>query len=332
MESFSPALTIDIRRLRVLRVLHGLGTIAATAEVLHLTPSAVSQQIAALGRAFGVTLLAPQGRRVRLTPQALLLLEHAAVIDAELERARAALAASAREVAGPLAIGAFATAISSLVAPALPCLCQKFPRLHLSVFEVEAPECFTRLDAGELDLAITLDYAGTPRREDPRYARRPLMRDPFLAVLPASHPLAGRSEVDLRDLAGSPWIVANVRGPCQEEGFSACLAAGFRPEIAHSVATWSAVVALVAAGRGVALVPRLALAEIDLAGLPPPGAVARPLGGVSPPARPILTLLRAGSERHPAVEAVLAGVEQAARGWTAKEAGLCHYGSAAGTQ
>ena len=94
MEPYRSALTIDIRRLRVLRELRGQGTIAATAEALHLTPSAISQQIAALARELGGAIAdSPGPAGYGWTPQAVLLLDHAAAIDAELERARADLAA-----------------------------------------------------------------------------------------------------------------------------------------------------------------------------------------------------------------------------------------------
>src|SRR5512147_3074883 len=111
MESVSSAFTIDIRRLRVLRELRLRGTIGATASALGLTPSAISQQLSALSREIGVPLLAPQGRGVRLTQQAELLLEHAAAIDVQLERARADLAAFEEGAVGRVTLGTFATAI-----------------------------------------------------------------------------------------------------------------------------------------------------------------------------------------------------------------------------
>src|SRR5512142_1412212 len=150
MESSSNTFTIDIRRLRVLRELRQRGTIAATAKALRLTPSAISQQLSALGREIGVPLLAPQGRGVRLTQQAELLLDHAAAIDAELERARTDLAAFERGTVGRVVLGAFATAIAGLVAPALERLRRERPRLRVSVQEIGAA-CFTLLDRGELD-------------------------------------------------------------------------------------------------------------------------------------------------------------------------------------
>src|ERR671910_15879 len=118
MEPLSRNFTIDLRRLRVLRELDQRGTVAATAAALHLTPSAVSQQLAALARELGVPLLERRGRGVRLTGQARLLLEHAGAVQAQLERARADLAAWDQGELGFVTVSGFSTAITGLVAPA----------------------------------------------------------------------------------------------------------------------------------------------------------------------------------------------------------------------
>ena len=311
MEPFSPTCTIDIRRLRVLRELRMQGTVAATAAALNLTPSAISQQISALSREAGVPLLEPHGRGVRLTPQAALLLEHAAVIDAQMERARADLAAFDQGSVGQITLGAFATAITGIVAPALVRLRRERPRLRVAVLESEAPDAFTRLDAGDLDVVITVDYHGGPDRRhgDPaRYGRLDLLTDPLLVALGAEHPLAAQAAVDLKDLAAEPWILGALRGPCQEVGLAACTSAGFSPQIEHRANDWAAVFALVAAGCGVALVPRMAVAH----GLPA-GAVLRPLRGPGRPSRHIYAAIRAGSERYPSLVPVLAALEAVAR-------------------
>jgi DNA-binding transcriptional LysR family regulator len=303
MEPHRSTFTIDIRRLRVLRELQVRGTVGATAAALNLTPSAISQQIAALSREAGVPLLKPHGRGVRLTHQAVLLLEHAAAIGAQLERARADLAAFAEGVVGQVTIGAFATAITGIVAPALVRLRRERPRLRLSVLEIEAPECFTRLDAGDLDIAITVDYHNGPERGDPRYGRKELLDDPLLAALPEDHPLAARASIELKDLATEPWIVGAMRGPCQEAALAACVSAGFNPGIIHHANDWSAVFALVAAGCGVALVPRMAVP-----GGTPAGVALRALKGPQSPGRHVYAAIRAGSESHPSLAPVLAAL------------------------
>jgi DNA-binding transcriptional LysR family regulator len=308
MEPFSQAYTIDLRRLRVLRELRERGTVGATAEALNLTPSAVSQQITSLSREIGVQLLTPQGRGVRLTPQAVLLLDHAAVVDAQLERARADLAAFKKGLVGRVTIGAFATAITSLVAPALLHLRKKRPRLEVSVREVEAPACFTRLDSGDLDIAIAVDYPNGPHRQDPRYSRRDLLHDPFQIALPSSHDLAARKSTHLTDLSDQPWIMGGTPGPCRDSSLAACTTAGFSPDIRHHTSDWCSAFALVAAGCGVALIPRLAIPTVL-----PPGVALKPLAGAQKPSRHLYAAIRAGSDEYPSLIPVLDAILQIAR-------------------
>jgi DNA-binding transcriptional LysR family regulator len=317
MESSSSAFTVDVRRLRVLRELSQRGTLGATAKALALTPSAISQQLSGLSRELGVPLLAPQGRGVRLTPEARILLEHASLLDAQLERARADLEALRAGDVGRVAIGTFATAISGLVAPAVEAVRRVKPRLAVSVNEVDAPECFTALDRGELDVVITVDHRGGPARGDPRYARTDLLDDRLVVALRAGHPLARRREVPLLALSREPWVVGGTRGPCQEAGLAACAAAGFTPEIVHRVDDWSALLELVGAGCGVGLVPRLALA-----GKRPSRVVLRSPAGPHRPCRHLYAAIRAGAERSPLLGPVL----DALRAEAARRAALAARG------
>jgi DNA-binding transcriptional LysR family regulator len=300
-------LTIDVRRLRILRELRERGTVGATAEAMHLTPSAISQQIATLSREADVPLLVRHGRGVRLTPQAHILLDHAAAVHAQLERARADLEAWTEGKVGQIAVGAFATAIAGLIAPVLADLRRAQTRLVVSVAQVEAPECFSRLDAGDLDVVITMDYRNGPRRDDPRYHRLDLLVDPLDVALPSGHALADGADVELVDLAQDPWILGLAGGPCNEVSLAACTAAGFSPAVHHRVNDWGAMLALVAAGDGVALVPRLAVPATGT-----PGVVMRPTIGQLRPARHVYAAVRAGSERSPSLVALLASLCSAA--------------------
>ncbi len=303
MESNSSTFMIDIRRFRVLRELRERGTIGATAIALRLTPSAISQQIAGLSREVGVPLLTPNGRGVRLTQQAQLLLDHAAAVDAQLERARADLAAFDEGTVGRVAVGAFATAISGLIAPALARLHRERPRLRLSIQELEAPESFTFLDRGDLDLVVTVDYRDGPKLTDARYFRQDLIDDPLLVALPESHPLANRKSIDLLALADQPWIFGARRGPCQEAGLVACATAGFSPDIAYQVNDWGALLSLVKAGCGVALIPKLAVGDLKLRGV-----VLRPPSGPQSPSRHIYAAIRAGAEKSPFIVPALSAL------------------------
>lgn len=297
--------SVDLGQLAALRVLADHGTVTAAARVLHLSPSAVSQQIAALSRSVGEPLVARHGRRLRLTPQALVLVEHARAFEAQAERARADLAAFSEGAVSAVAVGAFATAISSIVAPALRILSKERPGLSASVSEVEAPECFYRLDSGDLDLAVTVDYRSGPPHGDTRYERVALLADPLYAVLPFDHPLAGRPHVALSMLAEEAWVVGSPGHPCVDITLAALVSASITPRTCHQVNDWEAVASLVAHGAGVALVPALALR----AGTPTVAVVpVRP----TQPRRSIYAAVRNGSSHAPHIAAVIEALLAAA--------------------
>jgi len=301
MSAFSKDFTIDPRRLRVLREVKLRGTVTGAAAGLHLTPSAVSQQIAVLSRELGVPLLEKTGRGVRLTGQARVVLEHASVVQAQLERARAELAAFADGTVGTVAVAGFSTAISGLIAPVIERLAGSRPGITVSAVEMEPPDVFTRLDRGDLDIAIAVDHRRVPPRSDPHYHRIDLLADPFDAAVPAGHRLAGREEITLSELAEDIFVAAAPGTSCYEVTLSACAAAGFNPDIRNYSTDWDAVAALVAVGCGVGLVPRLAQP------LHRPGVVLVPLAGDGSPraARNIFAAVRAGAQAEPALAATL---------------------------
>lgn len=298
--------TIDLRRLRVLRELEQRRTVSATAAALHLTPSAVSQQIAGLSRDLGVPLLEKQGRGVRLTGQARVLLTHAGAVAERLELARADLAAWEEGLVGEVRVGALSTAISALVAPCLARLRCDRPRLELLISETDPPEALTRLDTGDLDVVVAADYRNAPSRNDPRYHRLELLTDRMDAVLPEGHPLADPHGVRLEALADEPWVASDVENPCSQITVAVCATAGFSPNVRHHCLEWDAVAALVAAGGGVALVPRLAQP------LRQPGLAVCPVLG-APASRRIYAAVRAGAQNDAGTAAVLACLEDVAR-------------------
>ncbi|MEU9286289.1 LysR family transcriptional regulator [Streptomyces sp. NPDC048275] len=297
MEPVSGTFSIDLRRLGALRELDRRGSLAKTAEAMHLTPSAVSQQLAALSRELGVPLVERQGRGVRLTGQARVVLQHADVIAAQLERARADLAAWGLGERGAVTIGAFSSAISGLLPAALVELAEQRPDIGIAVVEAEPPDLFTRLDAGEIDVAVAVDFAAAPPFTDRRYARTDLLVDVLDIALPAGHRLAALDRIPLRELAADPWIVGDARSCCGAVTRSVCAAGGFTPEIRHAVNDWQSLAALVEAGAGVALVPRL------LQPLHRPGLVLRAPEG-PPPTRHVFAAVRAGAENDPVLTAV----------------------------
>jgi DNA-binding transcriptional LysR family regulator len=301
----SETFTIDLRRVRLLREVDQRGTVAATAAALHLTPSAVSQQLAVLAREFGVPLLERQGRGVRLTGQARVLLRHADAMGAQLEEARADLAGFAAGTVGEVRVGSLASAIFAVVAPALQRLRSERPGVCVLVRERDIGDALASLDAGELDIAVSIDQLGAPRRDDPRYHRVDLLTDVLDALLPADHPLATLAELPLEALAQERWVSSAPTDACAQITLGVCAAAGFTPDVQHHCQEWDAVAALVAAGAGVALVPRLAHP------LRPGGLVAVPLTG-HPPARSIYATTRAGRDADAPTAAMLEAMRQVA--------------------
>ncbi|MFE3764913.1 LysR family transcriptional regulator [Streptomyces sp. NPDC059104] len=292
----------DIKKLRILRTLAHRGTVTATAEALHMTPSAVSQQLTNLARQLGVPLLEAQGRRVRLTDAAHLVLRHTEDVFAQLERADAELAGYLAGEAGEVRIGAFSTAVPVLVVPAVAALRRSHPGIEVRIRETEAAESYELLSAGVVDLALSL-AAHAPGARDPRFTRVTLLEDPLDIALPPGHPLAAARGLRLADLAGERWIYGGS-GPWSEITRSACEAAGFVPEQAHSASGWTAILAMVEAGMGVALVPRMVSGRAE-------GVAVRVLHQ-DRPTRHVIAALRRGSESAPALARVLTALQAAA--------------------
>ncbi|MET8566763.1 LysR family transcriptional regulator [Streptomyces sp. NPDC004783] len=292
----------DIRKLQILSTLRDRGTVTATAEALHMTPSAVSQQLTNLSRQLGVELLQAQGRRVRLTDAARLVLRHAEAVFEQLERADTELAAYVDGEAGEVRVGAFSTAVPALVVPAVTALRAARPGITVRVREAEAQEAYELLAAQEVDLALSL-AAQAPTAGDPRFTRVPLLADPLDVALPRDHPLAGAAGLRLADLAAEPWIFGGS-GPWSDITRGACEAAGFRPHQGHAAAGWTAILAMVEAGMGVALVPRMAA-------VPRTGVVMRDLRE-DRPVRHVVAAVRKGAGEGGAVSRVLDALRRAA--------------------
>jgi DNA-binding transcriptional LysR family regulator len=300
---------VDLRRLRALRAVADHGTLAAAADALHLTPSAVSQQLSALEKEVGHALLEPAGRSVRLTAAARVLLGHADALFAQLERLQGELAAQDAAPRGEVRIGGFPTALAGLLAPAARPLHAVAPAVTLRVAEAETDEAVAMLVARDVDVILGMECSAAPRRDDTRFHREELLGDILDAVLPTDHPLAGRARIDLAELADEEWVAPPVGWSCDEVFIAGCRAAGFSPRVAHRAGDWQAVMGLVAGGLGISLVPRLAHTA------PPAGVEIIPLIG-EPPRRHVFVACRAGAESSPAIRALLDAVSAAARDQT----------------
>ena len=175
---------LDVHRLRLLRELKHRGTLAAVASALSYNPSTISQQLALLEKEVGVPLLEPAGRKVRLTAQAEILVEHAELVLQQLERAQADLAATRSEVIGNIRIATFQTAAHSLVLPALASLQVQHPHLAVHVAHLEAEKALPAVLARDFDLVLAEEFPGhpAPRLDGLEYI--PLGRDPLRLALP----------------------------------------------------------------------------------------------------------------------------------------------------
>jgi DNA-binding transcriptional LysR family regulator len=295
---------VSLPRLRLLLALHERGTLHAAASTLHISTSAASQQLATLSAEVGVRLTEMDGRRLKLTDAGKALVEHAYAVFAQLERAHGDVRAAADGELGQLTVGAFPSAITTLLIPAARLARERRPRLRVDVHEVEVPAGLSRLSAGDLDLVIGVEGAGAPSPDDHRYVRLPLGADDFLLAVPVGHPAARGPVAVLSRLADQEWIGTLAGDACDQLLHGACLAAGFRPVVRHRAGDWVAILALVEAGMGVALIP-------SSARLPVPAAV-RVVPVAERIRRHIYAAVRRGGTTHPAVATYLTALEQVA--------------------
>jgi DNA-binding transcriptional LysR family regulator len=293
---------LDVRRLRLLRELARRGTIAAVAEALAYTPSAVSQQLSALEREAGTALLERTGRRVALTPAALALVGHTEVVLERLERAAAELDAVRDGPAGPLRVGTFPSAARAIVPATLGALAAAHPDLEPQLRELDPAAVAAALRAGEVDAALVHDYDFVPGPPEPGVETVALFAEAMFVAAPRALAPLPDDEHPLRRWRTAPWIVAPPTTRCGTMTLRACEAAGFTPRVRHVLDDFPAVLALVAIGGGVALVPELGIGPAD------PGVVLTPL----PMHRRTLAAYRRGAGDRPAIAAFVTAARAAA--------------------
>src|SRR4051794_9885327 len=298
---------LDLRRLRLLRELHERGTIAAVADAVQYTPSAVSQQLGILERDAGVELLERAGRGVRLTDAALVLVSHAEALLERAARAEADLAAAGGSVAGRARIAAFQSVMLNLAMPAITALERDTPRLRCELIEAEPEDALPQLALGDVDFVLADEWHHQPRRLPAGVERYDLLRDVVRVALPSRHPLARRhkDELPLAELADERWATGHPRmgwedmteRTCRERG-------GFAPDIHHRANDANVTMALVARGLAVALLPDLPLRDRR------PGVAIRSIAG-GPLERTIFAATRAADAARPSTKALLAAVRDA---------------------
>lgn len=302
---------LDLRRLRLLHELNERGTIAAVADALRFTPSAVSQQLAVLEREAGVALLERAGRGVRLTDPARVLVRHAGELLEHADRAEAELTAAAGDVAGRARIAAFQSVALRLAAPAMESLAREAPALRCELVEAEPEDALPRLALGDIDLLLADEWrepVPRPRGVD----RHDLHVDPLLLALPADHPLAeGGGPVALKQLAGATWTTGYADTAWADTTVATCRRlGGFDPDVRHCASDSVLSLGLVARGLAVTLLPEFVTLDA------PPGVAARPIaeGEVQ---RTIFAATRSADRDRPSVRALLAAVRRvgAELGW-----------------
>ncbi|MEW1693123.1 LysR family transcriptional regulator [Streptomyces sp. NPDC091265] len=296
---------LDMRRMQVLRAVVTSGSVTAAAANLGYTPSAISQQVSALEKEAATPLLERAGRGVRPTEAGRLLSGYAATLAGTVAEAETALADLREGRTGQVAVRYFGTAGAPLMAPALARLRRSHPGVRFDLRLIDPDDPLPEVRQGRADLAVVV----RPPDGAPAGLRLlPLLEDPYRAVLPAGHPLAGRPVLALGDLADEPWVGSERSSdPCQALVLDACAAAGFDPGFVVESGDYATALGFVAAGLGVALVPRLGLRAV------PAGVVVREVRAPEP-VRSICAAVRESMEVPPAVRALLDALTEAAHG------------------
>jgi DNA-binding transcriptional LysR family regulator len=293
---------LSLERLRVLHAVSTAGSVGGAARTLHVTTSAISQQVARLEREVGQRLIEKHGRGVRLTDAGLRLARDAGELLSHVERVAAGMAEHRGVVAGRLTVAAFATAARALLPSVLTDLRARYPDLSVFVSEREPHEAVPALVRGELDIAVVQDWADDALPVPDSLSRRHLLDDRFDVALPGDHPLAGRAGLGIGELAGEDWISWSTGQICHDWLIDTLGTHAVRPRIAHDASEHSTQLALVAAGLGVALIPRLGRE-------PAPSVRFVPID--PPPVRRIFALWRTSSAAHPAIAATLDALTRA---------------------
>lgn len=253
---------LNVARLRVLREVAAHGSFSAAASALDYTQSAVSQAVANLEAQTGATLLERNRQGIRPTAAGAVLLRHAEVVLRQLDAAEAELAATLGLRGGLLRMASFPTAGATLMPLAIATFRAAHPDVELTLAEGDPEDIGPRARAGEFDLALLFEFAGTRERAVAGLVRTTLLDDPLHLVLPQAHALAARPRIRLEDLRDQAWIQTGAGTPCARHVIRSCHAAGFAPAVSFESDDYQTVQGLVAAGVGVALVPQLALSTV----------------------------------------------------------------------
>ncbi|GLW75155.1 LysR family transcriptional regulator [Kitasatospora phosalacinea] len=297
---------MDLGRLRALHAVAVHGSVGGAAAALGFTPSAISQQIAKLERETRTVLLERQGRGVQLTDAARHLADTAQRVLSLVEQAEVTLEEQRGRAVGRLLVAAFPTAARGLLPAVLAELRDTCPELDVRLLESDPYPAAELVARGEVDLAVVQDWATVPLPVQSGVDRLDLGEDPVDLLLPVAHPLAALDAVPVTALRGQRWISVPPGNICHDWLLRTMRETGEEPDVAHQVGEFQTQLALIAAGLGLGLIPRLGRGPL------PPGTTARP---VTPePVRRVHALWRTQTSRRPAVTATLTALR---RHWNA---------------
>ncbi len=288
---------MDLGRLRALRAVAVHGSVGGAAAALGFTPSAVSQQISKLERETRTVLLERQGRGVVLTDAARELSETAQRVLALVEQAEVTLEQQRGQAVGRLLVAAFATGARGLLPEVLAELRERCPELDVRLVESDPYLAAELVARGEVDLALVQDWPTVPLPVQEGLSRLDLGRDPVDLLLRAEDPLAELAVVPVARLCGQRWISVPPGNICHDWLVRTMREAGEEPDVRYQVGEFETQIALIAAGLGIGLVPRLGRGAL------PPGVVVRPV--VPEPSRRVFALWRTQASRRPAITAAL---------------------------
>ncbi|MEV7585095.1 LysR family transcriptional regulator [Streptomyces erythrochromogenes] len=293
---------LNLERLRTLDALARHGSVSGAADGLHVTTSAVSQQMAKLEREVGQPLLAKNGRGVRLTDAGRLLADHAARIISQVEQAQADVEAQRGCAVGELRIGAFPTAMRGLLPQALTALRTGHPELRVRVCEQEPEESMAAVVRGDLDMALAIDWHNKRMPVPAELTRTHLLDDSVDIAVPSGHRLAERTAISLAEFADDEWISWNEGQFCHEWLVFTLRGTGIEPRIAHIAEEHHTQLAFVEAGLGVCVAPKLGRGPV------PPGVRLLPVCDAV--RRHVYAVWRADADRRPSIRAAVDALQR----------------------
>jgi DNA-binding transcriptional LysR family regulator len=292
--------------MKVLREVVASGSFSAAADALHLSQSAVSQQVAALEREVGLQLLERTSDGPKLTAAGERLMEHTDAVITRLSEAERELASIAGLEGGRLRLISFPTASATLMTRAMSQFRRNHPQIDLHFAEGEPEESLPAIKRGDYDLALTFDFVAFPEDFGRDTDSELIFTDPMRVALPVGHPLAASDTVDLAALSDDDWLCGDKPSACRMHVINACRAAGFEPRISFESDDYQVIQGLVKAGLGVGLIPELAQ--------PDPDVVLRDIEP-DPPIRRVWAVTRTAETRSPAVDEMLAILRDVGTSW-----------------